>query len=63
MSPDHFREFLVPYLKEVVGVAKKKGVPFLKHTDGNLWPILCDIVDTGIDCLDPLEPLRRRVRS
>jgi len=57
MSPDHFREFLLPYLQEVVNVAKAKNIPFLKHTDGNLWPIINDIVDTGIDCLDPLEPI------
>ena len=57
MSPDHFREFVLPYLQEAVNVAKERGIPFLKHTDGNLWSILDDIVDTGIDCLDPLEPI------
>lgn len=57
MSPAHFRQFVLPYLKECVDVAKAKGVPFIKHTDGNLWPILDMIVDTGIDCLDPLEPI------
>lgn len=29
----------------------------MKHTDGNLWPIMDDIVDTGLDALDPLEPM------
>ncbi len=57
MSPTHFEEFVLPYLQEVVDVAKNAGVPFLKHTDGNLWPILEDLVDTGLDCLDPLEPI------
>jgi uroporphyrinogen decarboxylase len=32
-------------------------VPFIKHTDGCLWPILDDIVGAGIDALDPLEPI------
>ncbi len=57
MSPAHFREFVLPYLQEMVDLAKAKGVPFVKHTDGNLWPIIDMIVDTGIDCLDPLEPI------
>jgi len=57
MSPQHFREFVLPYFQEAVDVAKEKGVPFMKHTDGNLWPITDMIVDTGIDCLDPLEPI------
>jgi len=57
MSPQHFKEFVLPYLQEAVDVAREKGVPFIKHTDGNLWPILDMIVDTGIHCLDPLEPI------
>ena len=28
----------------------------IKHTDGNLWPIMDMIVDSGIDCLDPIDP-------
>jgi len=57
MSPAHFKEFVLPYLQEMVDVAKEKGVPFIKHTDGNLWDIMDMIVDTGIDCIDPLEPI------
>ncbi len=57
MSPDVFREFCLPYMQEMVDIAKDKGVPFIKHTDGNLWPIMDMIIDTGIDALDPLEPI------
>jgi len=55
MSPDHFAEFVAPYLQECVDVAHQAGVPFIKHTDGNLWPIIDMLVETGIDCL--IEPL------
>jgi len=57
MSPTHFREFVVPYLQETVDVAKARNMPFLKHTDGCLWQVMDDIVGTGIDCLDPIEPI------
>jgi len=57
MSPDHFRQLCLPYLKEMVETAHRCGKPFIKHTDGNLWPILDDIVDAGIDALDPIEPI------
>jgi uroporphyrinogen decarboxylase len=57
MSPGHFERFVLPYLREAVDVAKAAGKPFLKHTDGCLWPILEMIVETGIDVLDPLEPV------
>lgn len=57
MSPAHFKEFVLPYLQEMVDLARARGVPFIKHTDGNIWPIIDMIVDTGIDALDPLEPI------
>jgi uroporphyrinogen decarboxylase len=57
MSPKHFEEFVLPYLQEMVDVAIENDVPFIKHTDGNLWPIMDMIVDTGIDAIDPLEPI------
>lgn len=57
MSPKHFHEFLFPGLKRVVSAVHAAGVPFIKHTDGNVRPILDDLIAAGIDCLDPLDPL------
>jgi uroporphyrinogen decarboxylase len=56
MSPDHFREFFLPGIREVVRRAKELDVPVIKHTDGNIEPILPMIVDAGIDGLHPLDP-------
>jgi len=56
MSPDHFREFILPGLTEVVQNIKDAGACCIKHTDGNIWAIIQDLVDTGIDALGPLEP-------
>jgi len=57
MSPAHFRRFCLPYLREMVALAHSLGKPFIKHTDGNLWAIIEDLVGCGIDALDPLEPI------
>jgi uroporphyrinogen decarboxylase len=57
MSPQHFRELFYPGLCRVMGGFKELGLTVIKHTDGNLWPIIDMIVDSGIDCLDPLDPL------
>ncbi|MBO3757623.1 MAG: hypothetical protein JTT14_00725 [Candidatus Brockarchaeota archaeon] len=59
MSPKQFKEFILPYLRTAVETSKKLGVPFIKHTDGNLWPIIDMIVEAGIDALDPIEPIAR----
>ena len=56
MSPALFREFILPGLSEVVQNIKSHGAFCVKHTDGNIWAILDDIVNTGIDGIGPLEP-------
>jgi uroporphyrinogen decarboxylase len=56
MSPAQFREFILPGLTEVVQDIKARGAGCVKHTDGNIWAILEDIVNTGIDGIGPLEP-------
>ena len=57
MSPAHFREFIYPYLKELVRHIHECGAYVIKHSDGNLWPILDMIVDSGVDAINPLEPI------
>jgi uroporphyrinogen decarboxylase len=49
--------FLAPPLKEMVDYAHSLGIPVVKHTDGNIWPIWDVIVDTGIDGLHPIDPM------
>jgi uroporphyrinogen decarboxylase len=56
MSPKHFREFVLPGLRKAVRRAKEAGAYVIKHTDGNLEPLLDMIVDTGIDALHSIEP-------
>jgi uroporphyrinogen decarboxylase len=57
ISPDMFREFLLPGLKRVINGFKEAGLPVIKHTDGNILPIVDMILESGIDCLDPIDPI------
>jgi len=57
MSPAHFQRLFAPGLRRVIGGFKDLGLLVIKHTDGNLWPIIDAIVDSGIDCLDPIDPM------
>lgn len=56
MSPQRFRDLFYPGFCRVVRGFKELGLLVIKHTDGNLWPILDMLVDAGIDCLDPIDP-------
>jgi uroporphyrinogen decarboxylase len=57
MSPRAFREFFNPGLKRVIEGFHAVGLPVIKHTDGNIRPLLDMILDSGIDCLDPIDPI------
>jgi len=57
VSPQCFRELFYPGLKRVVTGFHDLGLPVIKHTDGAIQPLLEMIVDSGIDCLDPIDPI------
>jgi uroporphyrinogen decarboxylase len=57
MSPAHFREFIYPRLKKAVDAIHEEGALCIKHSYGNLWSILDMIVDTGVEAINPLEPV------
>jgi uroporphyrinogen decarboxylase len=37
-------------------ICREKGLPFILHSDGNLWEILPDLLACGINALHPVEP-------
>ena len=56
MSPQHFQTFILPYLKKSIDAAHDLGVPYIKHTDGNILAILDMLIEAGSDAIDPIEP-------
>jgi len=56
MSPKNYHDLIIPYLKEMVSSFKKMGLPVRFHSDGDIRPLIPDLISTGIDALDPLEP-------
>ena len=56
-SPAFLRKELMPRLERLVAAWREHGVKAIYHSDGDLWGVLDDLVATGIDGLNPLEPL------
>lgn len=54
-SPDLYRELLKPYHKKVVDWAHERGLVTELHSCGFIEPLLPDIVETGVEMLNPLE--------
>ena len=56
-SPQHFKRYLVPYMKEIIDICHKNGKPYIKHLDGNTTPILDQLIyDVGVDGYHSIEP-------
>jgi uroporphyrinogen decarboxylase len=56
-SPAMFREFVRPFLQRMIAAIHEEGGLAIKHSDGNIRPLLADIVATGADGLNPIEPV------
>ena len=52
-SPDQYRDVLLPHTKRV---AERIRLPWVYHSDGNLQPILDDMLTQGMNAIHPLEP-------
>lgn len=56
-SPEMFKEFFQPRLKQITDLCHKYSVPYFKHTDGNIHALEESLLlECGIDGLHPLEP-------
>ncbi len=55
-SPTLWRRMIKPRLARLFGVFRDAGLPVILHSDGDLWPILPDLVDIGLTCLNPVQP-------
>lgn len=57
ISPEMFREFVQPVLKErVAHVSANFGLPVLKHACGNNWKLLDMFVEAGFSCYQSIQP-------
>jgi uroporphyrinogen-III decarboxylase len=52
-SPAVYRDVLLPHVRKV---ARAITVPWAYHSDGNLMPLLDDMLELGMNALHPLEP-------
>jgi uroporphyrinogen decarboxylase len=57
LSPKMFREWVTPFLTKQVAAWKRAGAFVCKHTDGQIMPILDQMVESGIDALHSLDPM------
>jgi len=56
LSPAMFSEFVTPYLHRLIEAHRKNGAYVIKHTDGNIMPILDQLVSCRPHALHSIDP-------
>ena len=57
LSPAMFEEFIQPYLYDICKAIRENGGYAIKHTDGNIMPILDQLVECRPHALHSLDPM------
>ena len=56
MSPRNYRKYIFPWMKQICEGAHKRNCKIMLHSDGDLTEIFEDIVNCGVDVINPIEP-------
>lgn len=57
LSPEMFDEFITPYLAEIIKEGRADGMFMIKHTDGNIMPIIDSLVACNPHALHSIDPM------
>ncbi len=57
VSPVVYRHHLFPWMKQMGELCLRANRPFLFHSDGMLWEVLNDLIESGVSALHPIEPV------
>lgn len=53
--PEYMRQYIFPHIKAAVTAVHEAGGCCILHSCGNITEILEDVIDTGVDALNPLQ--------
>ncbi len=55
ISKEHIHEFLLPRMRRMMDLVHEAGAYVFHHSDGSIVDILPDMIETGIDVLNPVQ--------
>ncbi|MHA1509735.1 MAG: uroporphyrinogen decarboxylase family protein [Promethearchaeota archaeon] len=55
MKPSLYRNYIFPWIKKICDAAHKQDCKIILHSDGDLMEIFDDIVNCGVDAINPVE--------
>lgn len=57
LSPAMFDVFITPFLTQICKAGKEDGLYLIKHTDGNIMPIIESMISAGPHALHSIDPM------
>ncbi|MFA5342192.1 MAG: uroporphyrinogen decarboxylase family protein, partial [Clostridia bacterium] len=57
LSPEQFSIFITPFLSKIIKSIREEGGYAIKHTDGNIMPILDQLVSANPHAIHSLDPM------
>ncbi len=56
ISKNMWRRFIKPFHQRIIEVAHEAGKKVMYHTDGAILSLIPELIDMGVDILDPIQP-------
>jgi uroporphyrinogen decarboxylase len=56
VSPPMWRRFFANRYRRLCDEAHRRGMKLMFHSCGHVFPIIGDLIDAGVDIIDPLQP-------
>jgi uroporphyrinogen decarboxylase len=57
ISPNMWRKYIKPKYIELISAVKRHNLKYCHHSCGGIRPIMPDLIEIGVDVLNPIQPL------
>ena len=63
ISPKMWRQYVKPRHQQIIDLCKKYNKPVMYHCDGAIYPLIPDLIEMGVDLLNPIQPDAKDMES
>jgi len=56
IPPKIMKEIWIPRMARIIEPALNAGIPVMFHSDGKIDDVMEDLIDIGVDCVNPMDP-------
>ncbi len=57
IAPKYLRKYFFPWVRRVGEIIRQRDLPYIYHSDGNIYEVMDDIIEAGFNALHPIQPV------